>query len=60
MKKLAIVDENCAARLAGDCRRHRDLVKRCRFQLHADRKEVASELARKADGGLITFDLRSG
>ena len=55
---LAIVDESRAARLMGDRRRHRELVRRCRVQLRVDRERVASELAREAEDGFNRNNLR--
>ena len=42
---IAAIDDSRAARLAGDRRWHRELVKRSKDQLQADREGVASELA---------------
>ena len=55
---LTAVDESRAARLAGDKRRHRELVKRNMAQLRADRERVVSELAREAEDGFNRNNLR--
>ena len=55
---LAAVEESRAARLAGDNRRHSDLVKRNKAQLRAVRERVVSELAGEAEDGFNRNDLR--
>ena len=45
-------DESRTARLVGDKRRHRELVKETRGQLRVERERVASELSMDAEEGL--------
>ena len=52
------VDKSYAARLVGDIRWHRELVKRNKAQLWADRERVVSELAREAEDGFNRNNLR--
>ena len=55
---LAAGDESYAARLVGDKRRDRELLKRNMAQLQADRERVVSELAREVEDGFNRNNLR--
>ena len=51
VEMLAAVEESRAERLAGDKKRHRELVKRNKAQLRANRERVVSEMAVEIEDG---------